>query len=68
MIMKKLAYFLSTVLLCCPCALHAQMEDQEYDDDSVVETNDEGNEEEITMPESMSDAELDSLLILLIPK
>ncbi len=64
MIMKKLAYFLSTVLLCCPCALHAQMEDQEYDDDSVVETNDEGNEEEITMPESMSDAELDSLLIL----
>ena len=70
--MKKLAYILSTALLCCPCALHAQIEEEEYDDDSVVETtvsddeNDgnEGNEEEITMPESMSDADLDSLLML----
>ncbi|MBR5060670.1 MAG: transglycosylase SLT domain-containing protein [Prevotella sp.] len=62
--MKKIVSIITSVLLFAPLASHAQIDENTitYDEDEVVLfTNDEGEQEQIELPESMT-YDLDSLL------
>ena len=61
--MKKIFALFTTILLLSPCTITAQTEDNEYsfDENAISITDENGNEEEIDLPESMT-CDLDSLM------
>jgi membrane-bound lytic murein transglycosylase D len=61
--MKKISALFTTILLLSPCTITAQTEDNEYsfDENAISITDENGNEEEIDLPESMT-CDLDSLM------